>query len=81
MDRSRIRPSAYELTLLAIVLVVFVWSGIAPHDRFTWVLETFPVMLALPVLIYVYPRFRFTPLAYSLIALHAIILMVGGKYT
>ena len=81
MGRSRVRPSAYELTLLAVVVVVFVWSGIAPHDRFTWVLEPFPVMLALPVLIYIYPRFRFTPLAYSLIAVHAIILMVGGKYT
>jgi putative membrane protein len=29
----------------------------------------------------VYPRFRFTPLVYTLIAIHAIILMVGGKYT
>ena len=81
MDRPRARPSAYELVLLTIVVVVFVWSGISPHDRFTWVLEVFPVMLAVPVLIYVYPRFRFTPLAYILIALHAVILMVGGKYT
>jgi putative membrane protein len=67
--------------LLAIVLAVLVWSGISPHDRFTWVLEVFPVILGLPALIYVYPRFRFTPLVYTLIAIHAIILMVGGKYT
>jgi putative membrane protein len=78
---KRARPSGYELTLLAVVLIVFVWSGIAPHDRFTWLLEVFPVILGLPVLIYVYPRFRFTPLVYGLIAVHAIILMVGGKYT
>jgi putative membrane protein len=81
LDRTRARPSAYELILLAIVAVVFVWSGIAPHDRFTWVLEVFPVILAVPILIYVYPRFRLTRLVYTLIALHAIILMVGGKYT
>ena len=81
MDRTRGRPSTYELVLLAIVLVVFVWSGVAPHDRFTWVLEVFPVILGVPALIYVYPRFRFTPLVYTLIAVHAIILMVGGKYT
>src|SRR5688572_8724420 len=87
MERTRARPAAYELTrpmkagLLTIVALVFVWSGIAPHDRFTWVLEVFPVILAVPALIYVYPRSRFTPLVYSLIALHAIILMVGGKYT
>jgi putative membrane protein len=60
---------------------VFVWSGISPHDRFTWVLEVFPVMIGVPVLIYVYPRFRLTPLAYILIAVHSVILMIGGKYT
>ena len=81
MDRRPGRPSAYELTLLAIVGLVFMWSGISPHDRFTWVLEVFPVILGVPALIYVYPRFRFTPLVYTLIAIHAIILMVGGKYT
>jgi putative membrane protein len=74
-------PSRYELALLAIVAALFVWSGISPHDRFTWVLEVFPVMLGLPALIYVYPRFRFTPLVYTLMTIHAIILMVGGKYT
>jgi putative membrane protein len=78
---GRTRPSAYELALLAIVAVVLGWSAISPHDRFTWFLEVFPVLLGVPALIYVYPRFRFTPLVYTLIALHAIILMVGGKYT
>ena len=67
--------------LLALVLAGLVWSGIAPHDRFTWLLEVFPVLLGLPVLIYLYPRFRLTPLVYTLLALHAVILMVGGKYT
>ncbi|HET6796485.1 MAG TPA: DUF2238 domain-containing protein [Gemmatimonadales bacterium] len=75
------RPSGYELALLGLVLLVFLWSGVAPHDRFTWILEVFPVMLGVPALVYVYPRFRFTPLVYTLLAVHAIILMVGGKYT
>jgi putative membrane protein len=78
---GRTRPSAYELALLAIVAVVLGWSAISPRDRFTWFLEVFPVLLGVPALIYVYPRFRFTRLVYTLIALHAIILMVGGKYT
>jgi putative membrane protein len=75
------RPSAYELSLLAIVAIVFVWSGINPRDRFTWFLEVFPVILGVPVLVYVYPRFRFTRLVYTLMAIHAVILMVGGRYT
>ncbi|HEU5304585.1 MAG TPA: DUF2238 domain-containing protein [Gemmatimonadales bacterium] len=70
-----------EIALLALVLAVLVWSGINPHDRFTWFLEVAPVLLAVPALVYVYPRFRFTPLVYTLMALHAVILMVGGKYT
>jgi putative membrane protein len=61
--------------------LVFLWSGISPHDRFTWLLEVFPVLLGVPALVYLYPRFRFTPLVATLIALHAIILMIGGKYT
>ena len=81
MDHARVRQPSYELALLGIVSAVLVWSGIAPHDRFTWVLEVFPVLIGVPVLIYVYPRFRFTPLVYTLIAVHALILMVGGKYT
>src|SRR5919108_6461351 len=70
-----------EPILLVLVLAIFVWSGLQPHDRFTWLLEVFPVILGVPVLIYLYPRFRFTPLVYTLLAIHAIILMVGGKYT
>jgi putative membrane protein len=81
MAGTQPRLSPYELTLLTVVAIVFVWSGIAPHDRFTWVLEVFPVILAVPALIYVHPGFRFTPLVYTLIALHAIILMVGARYT
>jgi putative membrane protein len=72
---------SYELTLLIVLSVVLVWSGISPHDRFTWVLEVFPVLIGIPALMYLYPRFRFTPLVTTLIALHAVILMVGGKYT
>ena len=81
MDDSPARPTVYELFLLAIVVIVLIWSGIEPHDRFTWVLEVFPVIIGVPIVIYVYPRFRFTPLVYSLMAIHAIILMVGGRYT
>jgi len=79
--RAGPRPSAYEILLLIIIILVLIWSGIAPHDRFTWLLEVFPVLLGIPAVVYAYPRFRFTPLVTGLIAIHAIILMVGGKYT
>ena len=68
-------------TLLAAVAVVFLWSLIGCHDFFTWLLETFPAIVAIPVLIRLYPRLRFTNLVYTLIAIHAAILMIGGHYT
>ena len=73
--------SRLKLFLLALVLIVLIWSGTAPTDRFTWFLEVVPVLVALPLLIWTAPRFSFTPLAYSLMTVHAIILMVGGHYT
>jgi putative membrane protein len=69
------------MALLIVVLVVLVWSGIQPADRFTWLMEVFPVLIAVPVLLATYRRFRFTPLVYTLMAIHACILMLGGKYT
>jgi putative membrane protein len=67
--------------LLAAVAAVFVWSGWAPKDRLTWLLEVFPAIVAVPLLVATRRRFPFTALAYSLIAVHAVILMVGGRYT
>ena len=60
---------------------VFIWSFINPKDLFTWFLEVFPAMIAFVVLAITYKNFRLTPLVYSLILIHCIILMVGGHYT
>ncbi|MDO9225985.1 MAG: DUF2238 domain-containing protein [Rhodocyclaceae bacterium] len=67
--------------LLLAVLIVLVWSGIEPKDRFTWFLEVLPVLIALPLLLVTRGSFPLTSLAYVLIAVHAVILMVGGHYT
>jgi putative membrane protein len=70
-----------KAALLALVLVVLVWSGIEPYDRFTWLLEVAPVLIGLPLAIATHRRFPLTPLLSVLLALHAVILMVGGRYT
>jgi putative membrane protein len=72
----------YHIILLVIVLCFWAWSGIKPRDtRLTWVLETFPVMIALPILVLTYKRFSLSDLTYTLIAIHAMILMLGGHYS
>ena len=72
----------YPLILLIIVLVFWVWSGVRPQDtRLTWVLETLPFMIALPIILFTYNRFPLTNLTYTLIAIHAMILILGGHYS
>src|SRR5688572_713432 len=71
----------YLLSLCAIVGAALVVSGIAPRDRTTWWLEVFPVLIAAPILFATAKRFPLTPLAYTLIAVHALILILGGHYT
>lgn len=67
--------------LLASFLIVFAWSAIGPHDRFTWMLEVAPTVVAAFVLIATHRRFPLTRLACVCIWLHAMILLVGGHYT
>ena len=71
----------YLLVLCAGVGAALIVSGIAPRDRTTWWLEVSPVLLAAPILVATAARFPLTPLAYTLIAVHALILSLGGHYT
>ena len=68
--------------LLAGVALFLTLSGLSPEaDRYTWFLETLPVMIGVPLLLASYRSFPLTPLVYRLLALHAVILIVGGHYT
>ena len=67
--------------LLLIGGALLALSGISPHDYPTWLLETFPIFIAAPLLVATGGRFPLTPLTYRLIFVHAVILMVGGHYT
>lgn len=75
-----LRNSVLPVTSV-LVMAALLWSGLAPFDRATWIMETLPVMLAYPVLWFTYQRFPLTQLLYLLIAMHALILIVGGTYT
>jgi putative membrane protein len=74
-------PRREPLVLLVLALVLLAWSGIAPFDRYTWILEIAPILIGAPILILTYRRFPLTPLTYRLLFLHALILMLGGHYT
>jgi putative membrane protein len=71
----------YLSSLFVLVTIFFIWSAIHPHDYFTWFLEVFPVLIAIPLLVMTYSKFPLTNLVYGLIAVHMLILLVGGHYT
>ena len=70
---------------LAIALAIMggglVLSGIRPFERGTWLLEVFPVVVAMPLLWLTRRRFPLTPLTVLLVALFALVLETGGHYT
>lgn len=62
-------------------IALLAWSGSGPYDRLTWVLETAPVMAALPLLVTTHRRLPLTNLLYAAIFVHGSILMLGGAYS
>lgn len=64
-----------------VLTIALLWSGWDPFDRMTWLLEVFPVLIVLPVLWMTQRSFPLTGLLYSLIFIHALVLIVGGTYT
>jgi putative membrane protein len=75
------RTRRYPLALLVLITVALALSGLAPYDRGTWWLEIFPILIGVPILVATYRRFPLTTLVYTLLAIHALILMLGGHYT
>ena len=75
------RREVLILGLGGLVLAALVVSGIDPHDRLTWWTEVLPAMVALVLVGATRQRFPLTELVLVLIAVHALILIVGGAYS
>ena len=66
---------------LGVFLGALLWSAVNPKDYFTWFLEVVPALIGFLFIVFTYKKFPLTPLLYTLILIHMIILMVGGHYT
>jgi putative membrane protein len=64
--------------LWALGLILSGWRAI---DRVTWVMEVLPAVIAFAFMWPTRKTFPLTPLLYALIAIHGLILMLGGAYT
>ncbi|MBH2844205.1 DUF2238 domain-containing protein [Serratia marcescens] len=78
MPASRTPLLLFVITLL---LAALIHSGIHPYDRTTWLMEVAPVLIVLPLLWLTHRRYPLTPLLYTLIFFHALILIFGGMYS
>jgi putative membrane protein len=76
MQRER-----YLYGYLLLIISLLVATAIQPYDRGTWLMEVAPVIIAMPVLLLTYRILPLTTLLYTLIFLHATVLIVGGAYT
>lgn len=74
-------PDGLGAALMAVVLAALAASAFSPYERGTWVMEVAPVFIALAILVPTRHRFPLTDLLYVLIALHALVLILGGAYT
>ncbi len=75
------RPSVLNGLWVGSFLAVLAWSALEPKDTTVWLLEAFPALVALALILATRRRFPLTPLLYSLILAHCIILLVGAHYT
>ncbi len=75
------RRDPWLAALMIAILFALGVSGLHPHDRATWLMEVAPILIVLPLLILTYRRFPLSTVLYLLIAVHGVILMVGGAYT
>lgn len=81
MISSRFNTMKKYYILIFLFFVGIIWSGINPHDYFTWILEVFPTIIGLIYLIVSFKNFKFTYLTYFFILIHCYVLFVGGHYT
>ncbi|MGI9286998.1 MAG: DUF2238 domain-containing protein [Pseudomonadales bacterium] len=71
------KPVHYLLLTCAFLVL----SAFGPADRITWLAESVPVMIAIPLLFATRGTFPLTPLLYLLLFLHGLVLLLGSFYT
>lgn len=71
----------YPQTLAVVFVVFFILLGVAPVSRDVWVAEIIPVVFVFGMLATTFRRFRFSNVAYTLMAVWLFWHTIGGHYT
>lgn len=81
MPNSSSKPSNFPYILLGAYIAWFLVLAIHPYERFTWMFENLPIVIAVAVLVATFKRHRFSNLAYALMAVLVFLHTLGGHYT
>lgn len=68
------------VVLFVVVVIAVIWSAIEPYGYQIWFLEALPVLVGALLLVATRRSFPLTILLYRLLALHALILIIGAHY-
>ncbi len=71
----------FPLVLGSVFAVFFTALAVHPASRAVWWAETIPVMAVFALLAATYHRFRYTDLAYAMMAVWLFLHTIGGHYT
>lgn len=67
--------------LTLVLVIIFIRSGINPHDRGVWIVEMTSVLAVFFALLFTYKRFRFSNTAYFIVSLWLTMHAIGAHYT
>lgn len=71
----------YPHLIAAIFVVFFIVLGISPVSREVWIAEVIPVVIIFLLFVFTFNRFRFSNVAYTLVAIWIFWHTIGGHYT
>src|SRR5438093_12544333 len=80
-DTPRYRGAPREpWILLGVGVALLVLSGIAPHDRFTWIMEVGPILIGVPILVATWRGFALLSLLFLMLFVHLLVMFRCALY-
>ncbi len=77
----RIKQSHFLIILLALYIILLVWSAIGPKDYGLWILEVTPALVGLGLLMVFYRKQAFTSMTYFWCFIAACLMTIGAHYS
>ena len=81
MKRKGCKMNKFLAANVAVLVAIFVWSGINPHDWGVWKVEMSSVLAVFFALILTWGKFKFSNAAYFIVSLWLAMHAVGAHYT